>query len=48
MNNTRLYLTIIYLRELNNLFNMKSLNEYITVDESRQGSLRPTSKDELK
>ena len=27
---------------------MRSLNEYITIDESRQGSLRPTSKDELK
>ena len=27
---------------------MRSLNEYITIDESRQGILRPTSKDELK
>ena len=27
---------------------MRSLNEYITVDESRQGILRPTSKDEPK
>ena len=27
---------------------MRSLNEYITVDESRQGILRPTSKKELK
>ena len=27
---------------------MRNLNEYITVDESRQGILRPTSKDELK
>ena len=27
---------------------MRSLNEYITVDESRQDNLRPTSKKELK
>ena len=27
---------------------MKSLNEYITVEESRQGNLRPTRKEELK
>ena len=27
---------------------MRSLNEYITVDESRQGNLRPNSKRELK
>ena len=27
---------------------MRSLNEYIVVDESRQDNLRPTSKKELK
>ena len=27
---------------------MRSLNEYITVDESRQDNLRPTNKKELK